>query len=231
MLYSIVDEQPWFLLIHKHPGAVVHGTADSGEVTLTQALRHDFNCNSLFPCHRLDRTTSGLLVVAKGEAANKHFSTLFEKRAIDKCYLALSAKKPAKKQGAVRGDMVKARNGSWMLTRSLNAPAHTQFFSKGGVEGKRLFVLRPLTGKTHQLRVAMKSLGAPILGDERYGGGDADRCYLHAFALQFSLDGRQYSYLCPPEHGDLFCSQSFKSALDDLQSPFELPWPAGKRGQ
>jgi len=61
--------------------------------------------------------------------------------------------------------MLKARRGAWKLARSKESPALTEFVSTSLGQGLRLFLLRPYTGKTHQLRVAMKSLGAPIIGD------------------------------------------------------------------
>ena len=86
--------------------------------------------------------------------------------------------------------MGKARNGSYRLLRTLDNPAITRFWSRLDTSfGERLFLLKPHTGKTHQLRVAMKSLGAPIFGDTRYGGDEADRTYLHAWALEFN-DGQ-----------------------------------------
>ena len=66
----------------------------------------------------------------------------------------------------------------------------------------RLFFVYPKTGKTHQIRVALKSLGAPILGDTRYGGTQADRVYLHAFRLKFHFMGKEYTAEVWPEWGE-----------------------------
>jgi len=87
-----------------------------------------------------------------------------------------------------------ARNGSWKLLRSVENPAVTQFFSFGLTPGLRLYLLKPHTGKTHQLRVALKSLGVPLLGDTRYGADKSDRAYLHAWQLAFELDGKSYQF-------------------------------------
>ncbi len=84
-----------------------------------------------------------------------------------------------------------------MLLRTLGNPAVTRFDSvplPGRRPGLRAYLLKPGTGRTHQLRVAMKSLGAPVLGDERYAAKAAasreERCYLHCAALRFLFDGK-----------------------------------------
>lgn len=220
---SIVDEQEKFLIVDKPAGMPVHQTANADELTMVHALREQENNDHLYPCHRLDSVTSGLIIVAKSVEANQQISQMFARRMIDKYYLAISDRKPSKKQGLVKGDMVPARNGCWKLLRTQNKPSITQFFSYGAGEGKRLFVLKPHTGKTHQLRVVMKSLGSPILGDSRYGGSGCDRCYLHAFELFFKLDGMSYHYRVAPSSGEFFQG---RDAINRIASAGDLNWPS-----
>jgi tRNA pseudouridine32 synthase/23S rRNA pseudouridine746 synthase len=82
-------------------------------------------------------------------------------------------------------------------------PAVTQFISQNCRPNERWFLLKPHTGKTHQLRVALKSLGAPIAGDRRYDAVEKaqheDRGYLHAYALRFEYDGEDYEFACLSE--------------------------------
>ena len=127
----------------------------------------------------------------------------------------------------MRGAMVKGRGGSWKLSRDPGdgAVAVTQFFSFGVGNGLRLFVLRPKTGRTHQLRVALKSLGSPIAGDARYRGAPADRGYLHAWRLRFHWDGVLHEYEAPPAPGEYFSTSAFADALAQLGDPWQLPWP------
>ena len=80
----------------------------------------------------------------------------------------------------------------------------------------RLFRIRPETGKTHQIRVALKSVSAPILGDERYGGSAADRGYLHAWRLSFEHDGELFDIALPPAEGALFLLPETRLAIDAL---------------
>lgn len=222
--YQLVDDQPDFLLVYKKPGVSFH--SESGEPGLFETIKQRQGYSELYPVHRLDKLTSGLLVLAKTAAANRELCEQFATRQAQKFYLALSAKKPSKKQGLVKGDMQQARRGSWMLCKTCENPAVTQFFSKGLGDGCRLFILRPHTGKTHQLRVAMKSLGAPIVGDALYGGEAADRGYLHAFSLAFSLGQQAYRYTELPREGGAFLQAGFAAAVVDYQQPWQLPWPA-----
>ena len=143
----------------------------------------------LAPVHRLDKVTSGCLLLAKNQTAASFLSKQFKERTTEKIYIAITKGKPKKKQGTIRGDMVPARNGCWKLAKTQNNPAITQFKSIGYNNGLRIVNLKILTGKTHQIRVAMKSIGSPVWGDERYGNvtdnAGADRCYLHSYKLSF----------------------------------------------
>lgn len=209
-------------MVNKAPGIAVQG--DAAAPSLLQVLKRDLSLPELYPVHRLDQGTSGVLVLAKTPAANRQLSLGFQERQVRKFYLAITAKKPGKKQGWVIGDMEKSRNGSYKLCQTRANPARTAFFSFAFEEAMRLLVLRPLTGKTHQLRVALKALAAPIIGDLRYGGIQADRMYLHAWHLEFALDGQVFSYHAPPDAGELFRRPSFAARLAELGAPDRLPW-------
>ena len=93
--------------------------------------------------------------------------------------------------------MEKSRRGAWKLMRSTENPAVTEFNCQSLEPGLRLFVLHPHTGKTHQLRVAMKSLGSPILGDTLYGGKAASRMFLHAWKIKFDYQDQTFEIVAP----------------------------------
>ncbi|MGL4996125.1 MAG: pseudouridine synthase, partial [Deefgea sp.] len=175
--------------------------------------------------HRLDKMTSGLLLFARHPEAARHLGEQFAEHQIAKFYLAISDAKPSKKQGKIQGGMEKGRGGSWKFVREGGQLATTQFFCYGLGAGLRLFLLRPRTGRTHQLRVALKSLGSPILGDTRYAGSEADRGYLHAYAIKFSLAGNTYQFICPPTVGTHFQSPECQAQLSQLNAPWGLAWP------
>lgn len=223
-LYELIETHPEFILIYKKPGASFH--SETGAPGVFEQVRQDLNVAQLFPVHRLDKVTSGILLFATTEAANRELSEQFRLRQTEKYYLALSAHKPTKKQGKIIGDMAASRRGTYKLCHSLNNPAITQFFSKGLGQGLRLFMLKPHTGKTHQLRVALKSLGAPILGDESYGDKhNSDRTYLHAYSLGFCFRGKVYRYTQAPREGGEFLNPAFTAALEEFARPWELAWP------
>jgi tRNA pseudouridine32 synthase / 23S rRNA pseudouridine746 synthase len=220
--YTLVLDSADFIAIHKAPDISVH--RDDSEQGLVTRIGTELGYDKLYLVHRLDRMTSGLLLLAKTATSCAELAQLFAQRSIEKYYVALSAHKPLKKQGLVRGDMERSRNGSWRLARTHNDPALTRFFSRSVQPGLRLFTLRPGTGKTHQLRVAMKSLGAPILGDGRYGGGVADRGYLHAYALRFEYAGESFTLCEMPREGQWFDIAAVRTALQEQNAPWLLPW-------
>jgi len=132
----------------------------------------------LHALHRLDTGTSGLVLFATSSHTAGLLAKAFRERRVHKYYFALSGRTPKKKQGSVTGDMARGRSASWKLMPHGGAlgppkdPAVTRFWSMALPEvqpGLRLYLLKPETGRTHQLRVAMQSLGASILGDELYG--------------------------------------------------------------
>lgn len=182
----------------------------------------------LWLVHRLDKVTSGLLILAKNQKAAGILSTSFARREIEKYYIAISHKKPSKKQGSVIGDMRKVRSGIWILTQNTQRPAITQFDTVGIGDGKRLFLVKPITGKTHQIRVMMKSLGSPILGDTHYKGVVSDRTYLHAYALKFNYQGQHFSMACAPSTGELFGIDKIGQALENNREPWLKNWPKVK---
>ena len=121
--------------------------------------------------------------------------------------------------------MKKVRDGKWMLESSDTAVAISQFFSFSIYPGIRLFLVKPLTGKTHQIRVALKSIGSPILGDELYKGTSSDRTYLHAYCIRFNYQEQPICIMCPPNKGDVFVSDNTKQQISSLVSPWTLKWP------
>jgi len=215
----ILAEHRDFVLALKPAGVNFHSEGDEpGFVVQVKAMLDE---PGLHPVHRLDRITSGLVLLARHADAAREFGRMFEAGEISKCYLALSDHRPSKKQGWIKGAMLKGRGGSWRLSREGEVDCVTQFFSFSAADGLRLFVLRPLTGRTHQLRVALKSLGSPILGDARYGGSPADRGYLHAYALRFSWFGDLFDFMHKPDEGEYFA----RSADQLTGAPWSLPWP------
>lgn len=227
--FRLVARHPDFVVLDKAAGISFHSEQGPGlVVSAEQALGQP-----LYPVHRLDKVTSGLLLLATSAAAAAAFTELFRRRQVEKFYLALSLQKPKQKQGWVKGDMVPARRGAYKLLTTTANPALTYFISAGFdpvpadlPAGTRLFLLKPFTGKTHQLRVALKSQSAPIAGDVLYQGDPADRVYLHAYALCFDWQGENMQFCCPPTAGQWFSHERVRHQLEDnWAQPWQLCWP------
>ncbi|UJF19929.1 TIGR01621 family pseudouridine synthase [Vibrio sp. SS-MA-C1-2] len=219
-MYKVVFQTTDFYLINKQAGVSVH--RDELECGLLDRMRQQLGDKQLYLIHRLDKMTSGLLLIGRNKQAASILSQLFANRQVEKYYLAISGKKPKKKQGVVIGDMAQGRRSGWKLISSKENPAITQFYSLSVKAGERLFLCRPHTGKTHQIRVALKSVGSPILGDETYAGAKADRGYLHAYSLSFNYLDKAYCFVEIPDDGEHWPT---KEQLAEWANPIQLPWP------
>ncbi|CAH0526148.1 TIGR01621 family pseudouridine synthase [Vibrio hippocampi] len=227
-MFTIHFENDQFVVIDKQPNVSVH--KDEGETMLVAEVARSLGLSQLFLVHRLDKMTSGLLILAKSSEVAREFAELFAERKMDKYYLALADKKPKKKQGTIKGDMERSRRSAWKLTPTMKNPAITQFVSQATQPGVRLFLCRPLSGKTHQIRVALKSVGSAIIGDPIYHStSQSDRGYLHAFALRFRLGDKEYQFVSDPraksEMGQAWNQMETSSAIEQWSKPWELSWP------
>lgn len=222
-MYSIIDNKNDFIILNKYPGISFHN--ENEKKGLFNKLKDDFKDQNFFPVHRLDKITSGLLIVAKNKHTAAVISKQFNDKKIEKYYIALSDKKPKKRKGIISGDLVRSRRSSWKLTRNKENPSITKFISKKMDSKLYFFLIKPLTGKTHQIRVALKSLGSPVIGDPVYykkSINDYDRAYLHSYYLKFKLKDYDFRYICPPESGKLYEEEHFISFLEQYKEPFNV---------
>lgn len=180
------------LAVHKPAGVSVQ------QEGLLPRLAEQWGVPRLWLVHRLDKTTSGVLLLAEDADSAARLGECFARGRIRKTYWAVAEGRPAKKQGWIKGDMAKARRGAWKLLRTQEHPAVTRFDSRSLAPGLRFYRLYPATGKTHQLRVALKSLGCPILGDTLYGARAAERVYLHAARVALEWRGEPLCIQTPP---------------------------------
>jgi RluA family pseudouridine synthase len=121
-------------------------------------------------CHRLDKDTSGVLVIAKNPEAYRHMSIQFEKRQIIKIYHAVVNGIHRFEEILVDEPILKLDDGVVKISRREGKSAQTYFTSLKPYRSHTLVECRPVTGRMHQIRIHLSTLGAPIAGDEQYGG-------------------------------------------------------------
>ena len=149
--------------------------------------------------HRLDRDTSGVVILAKNPEVQKFLKKQFQDRKTHKIYYAIVDGRP--KLDEARIDLPIARDLKRPTTFRVDANGKESetFYKVLKTDGVHSLVeLRPVSGRTHQLRVHMKYLGHPIVGDTVYGGEKADRLYLHAGSLEITLPGGKRTIFTVP---------------------------------
>ncbi|MDO5576402.1 MAG: pseudouridine synthase [Fibrobacter sp.] len=223
--FRLVEHNESFVLVSKNPGVSFHKTENF--CGLCACVKESLGIDELFPVHRLDSMTSGLILFAKSSRIARELADQFASHEIDKYYLAIGGNNPRKKQGKIAGSMLKSRNGTWKLSRGTDGNyAVTNFLSVGLGNGFRLYLCKPQSGRTHQIRVALKSIGAPVFGDSKYGKMaegtfEADRGYLHSFAIRFWLNGDEYKFWELPQDGKLFLSEEFRTGFNKFAHQLE----------
>jgi len=215
----VVYEDGDLLVVDKPAGMVVHPGAGHGDGTLVNALLHHAGDLSgigggLRPgiVHRLDRGTSGLMVVAKHDGAHQDLARQFHDREVEKAYVALVwgvVRAGRRIEDAIGRDPVNRRK---MSTRARRArTAVTRITRAEPLAGVTLVEVAIATGRTHQIRVHLNAIAHPVVGDALYGGvhrrvpphlravARLERPFLHAARLAFAhpADGRRLVFECP----------------------------------
>jgi len=180
----VAHEDDHILVAHKPAGLNTHAPSPFAGEGIYEWLRHrEPRWASLATIHRLDKTTSGLMVFSKTKLANRSLTDQFAKHQVRKRYLFLAANRPEESTVTVRAGL--SRVGDKYVVSPKGEFAETRF---GYVEPAGQFHLlwaEPLTGRTHQIRVHAQAQGFPILGDTTYGGTPFQRLCLHAAELVF----------------------------------------------
>jgi 23S rRNA pseudouridine1911/1915/1917 synthase len=214
----ILFENPDLLVVDKPAGMVVHPAAGHRSGTLVGAvLAHAPEVGGVGEIerpgivHRLDKDTSGLILVAKNAAAQRFLQDAFARRKAEKTYLALVKGKPPTAEGRIEtpiGRDPKHRQRMAVVPPSRGREAVTLYATRERFKDFTLLEVHPLTGRTHQIRVHLAYLGCPVAGDGVYGkslphsvtpkaggiwgegkGGEAGRQLLHAWKLKITLPG------------------------------------------
>lgn len=189
----ILYEDDDVIVVNKPSGLLTHAKGGlSDEPTVAEIIRPktSFATDTDRPgiVHRLDRDTSGLLIIAKNPESAAHLQRQFAERTAKKTYIAITDGKP--KLNAAKIDLPIGRNPSAPSTFRIDPngkPAQTTYHVLAENDAQSLVELKPTTGRTHQLRVHLAHLNAPILGDRVYGKSSDCRMMLHAQKLEITL--------------------------------------------
>jgi 23S rRNA pseudouridine1911/1915/1917 synthase len=232
---SVLFENDDVIVIDKPQGMVVHPGSGNRTGTLLNALL--FHCRGiteLFPAedprpgivHRLDKDTSGVIIAAKNPQAHEFLARQFHDRKARKRYLAITLGVPARAEGRIEDRLARdprdRKRFTWVSSGGRSAFTSYRVMRswpppRAGEPARGLLILSPKTGRTHQLRVHMKRLWTPILGDPLYGRADGRfseaSLMLHARSLSIIVPGEETAriFLSPlPER--------FRRVMRELQS-------------
>ncbi len=205
----IVYRDPWILGYDKEPGIPCQPTPHDAHNNLFAALREHLRRGEggapyLALHHRLDRETSGVMLLSLSEEANRALAAAFRERRVEKRYLALVCAEPAEDFWTDERPITRSE-GRYRCARSgeKGKEAATEFRVLERREGLTLLEARPRTGRTHQIRVHLADRALPVLGDRRYGGRPHARLMLHAWRLSLShpVTGEPLTLEAPPPAG------------------------------
>jgi 23S rRNA pseudouridine1911/1915/1917 synthase len=204
MPLAILFENDDVAVIDKPQGMVVHPGSGNRSGTLVNALlahcaglSEAFGGSAARPgiVHRLDKDTSGVIITAKNPAAHEHLARQFRDHRVRKLYLAVVRGAPRQDSGRIDGLIARSRadRKRFVPVAAGGRRGVTDWRVLSRYDGCSLVLLAPKTGRTHQLRVHLRLLGTPVLGDSLYGGKDARfpgaTLMLHAWRLRITLPG------------------------------------------
>ncbi len=157
--------------------------------------------------HRLDRATSGVIICAKNEETLKFLQKQFSERKVTKKYIEITKSGISPKQAVIDIPIGRSTSNPKLFeTTASGKPAQTEYNVLNENSEHCLVELKPRTGRTHQLRVHLKYLGFPILGDDFYGGRPSKRLFLHAVSLELRLPGgekKRFESKLPTEFSEI----------------------------
>jgi len=206
---TVIYQDEDVIVVDKPPGLTVHPAPGHPGGTLVNALL------ALAPeladvgdkirpgiVHRLDRDTSGLLVIARNERARVGLTRQLKQREVSKTYLALVQGVPQPPQGTIEAPIGRhPRNRKKMAVIAGGREAETRYRLREEIDGFALLEVEPVTGRTHQIRVHLAAIGHPVVGDTTYGKRSqiVGRQFLHAWRLAFDLpsSGRRVEFESP----------------------------------
>ncbi len=214
--------QGW-IAVDKPAGIPVHPVNRVRENSLIRMLRRQENDEGLRLCHRLDRETSGVLLVARDAGAARHLSGAFARGAVVKEYRALVRGRVQEESGSIVLPIARARGSRvWVRREAAEAgeEASTGWIVERRLEGRTLLRVFPATGRRHQIRVHLAAIGHPIEGDLLYGRPDAEYLALVSRGEDVRRQGPG------PTRQMLHCARLVFPTAGGAEETVEAPLPA-----
>lgn len=226
---AILYEDERIIVINKPSGMAVHGGSgiNAGVIEALRALRPD--ANRLELVHRLDRDTSGCLLISKKASVLRTLHELIRENRVDKRYLALLA--GSWRKGARQVDAPLLKNtlqGGERVVRvdPAGKPAETRFRRLERYQDATLVEVELITGRTHQIRVHSAWLGSPVLGDSKYGDEAANRRMRESGLKRLFLHAHRIRFRWPGERADTLIEaplpEALQTVLDNLKKHNEV---------
>lgn len=231
---EIIYEDDDLLIVNKPPGLLTHPSSKEREVSLVNALL--YHCKNRLSgiggerrpgiVHRLDKNTSGLLMVAKHDEAHKDLAKQIQERRVEKHYLTLVLGLMGSKRGTIEAPLLKTskkKENKVVISQNKKAkPSLTHFTVQEAFQKKiSLLDVQIVTGRMHQIRVHLSAIRHPIIGDEKYGNKKINtifrnfglhRQFLHAYKLSF-----QHPRTHQQKHFEIPLPKDLSSLLDCLR--------------
>ena len=192
---SLIDNNDEFIVINKKAGVSVQGgTKSKNNLIDIFSNSNLFKDTKPYSVHRLDKETSGVMIIAKNYNSAKLLTSLFRLRKVHKTYLAICHGVFKNKKGEIRGNLVKyekEKKISELAITNYNVISSNNFFS--------FLELKPVTGRKHQLRKQLSFMGNPIVGDVKYNiikskNKDQKKLMLHSYKIKFLINNKKFNF-------------------------------------
>ena len=191
----VIEDNENFIVINKPTGIPVQSGTKSFK-NIVDILKNTkyFENSKPFIVHRLDKETSGVLIIAKNRKYAQLFTSLFRIRKIHKTYLAIVYGKVEKSKNVMKDDLIYYENNKKIVQKAIS---NLKIIKSN--DGYSYLELNPITGRKHQLRKQLLNIGCPIIGDDKYFLNDRKRIkiknlMLHAYKIKFMINNVQYNF-------------------------------------
>ena len=192
---SLIEDNDEFIVINKKAGVSVQGgTKSKNNLIDIFSNSNLFKDTKPYSVHRLDKETSGVMIIAKNYNSAKLLTSLFRLRKVHKTYLAICHGILKNKKGEIRGNLIKyekEKKVSELAITNYNVISSNNFFS--------FLELKPITGRKHQLRKQLSLMGNPIVGDVKYNifksrNKNQKKLMLHSFKIKFLMNNKRFNF-------------------------------------